>query len=42
MISWRWCLECVGRVLPLYLNFRRITETLIVMLLVPFVLVGGI
>jgi copper/silver efflux system protein len=28
--------------LLLYLNFRRITETLIVMLSVPFALVGGI
>jgi hypothetical protein len=28
--------------LLLYLNFRRITETLIVMLSVPFALVGGV
>ena len=28
--------------LLLYLNFKRITETLIVMLSVPFALVGGI
>jgi Cu(I)/Ag(I) efflux system membrane protein CusA/SilA len=28
--------------LPLYLNFKRLTETMIVMLSVPFALVGGI
>jgi len=28
--------------LLLYLNFRRLTETLIVMLSVPFALVGGV